>query len=180
MRRARTTLQRALTFDGLEADTILTGQLLLARIAFLLGELEQARTLAEKALEEARASELIWLQARAEYLLGQNLMISGQKESAATLFRRALSTFADTGMRLEHARAAQTYAEALLQTSKEAATREQALRYLQEARQTFQQCGAALDLQLAERLLSSLRDGRGEGKAPSARAGAAFTESGAG
>lgn len=177
--RARTTLQRALTFDGLEADTVLNGQLFLAKIALLLGELENAHDLATKALEEALSSELVWLQARAEYLLGQTLMITGQKDTAETLFRQALTTFASTGMRLEHARASQAYAESLLQTSRDAATREQALRYLQEARQTFEECGAALDLQMVERVLNSPELAR-DATAPGARAGAPFTESGTG
>lgn len=178
--RARTTLQHALTFDGLEADTVLNGQLLLAKIALLLGELENAHDLATKALEEACSSELVWLQARAEYLLGQTLMITGQKDTAETLFHQALATFADTGMRLEHARASQAYAETLLQTSKDAATREQALRYLQEARQAFEECGAALDLQMVEQVLASMKDGGSEVAAPGARADATFTELGAG
>ncbi|HEY1348671.1 MAG TPA: DUF6788 family protein [Ktedonobacteraceae bacterium] len=177
--KARTTLQRALTFDGLEADTILNGQLLLARISLLLDEMETAHDLATKVLEEARSSELVWLQARAEYQLGQTLMLTGQKAAAESLFHRALATFANTGMRLEHARASHAYAEMLLRTSKDSTMREQALCSLQEAHQVFQQCGATLDLQIAEYLLSSPAFVQ-RASASDTGAGITFTESGSG
>jgi len=45
LRRARQTLQRALTYDGLETDMILSGQLMLARIALLLDERATAEEL---------------------------------------------------------------------------------------------------------------------------------------
>jgi DNA-binding SARP family transcriptional activator len=177
--RARTTLHHALLFDGLEADTVLNGRLLLARIALLLGETESAQDLAAKALEEARSSELIWLQARAEYQLGQILMITGQKETAEALFHHAFTTFAGTGMRLEHARASQAYAETLLQISKKTLARERALHYLQEARQTFQECSAVLDLQVVEHLLGSPVLAQDMSAYP-AKDSVTFTESGAG
>lgn len=170
--RARAILQRALAFDGLEADTILNSRLLLARISLLLDEMENAHDLATKALEEAHTSELVWLQARAEYQLGQTLMLAGQKETAESLFQSALTTFTNTGMRLEHARASQAYAETLLQTSKDSLTRDRALRSLQEAQQVFQECGAALDLQVIEYLLNS------SARMQSTGVGATFTESG--
>ena len=155
--RARTTLRRALTFDGLEADTLLEGQLLLARIALLLGERENARELAMKALEQARASELVWLQARAQCLLGQALMAGErqeEREEAESYFRQALAIFARTGMRLEYARAALARASALLQISNASAPREQALEDVRAARQTFADCHAALDLRTADQLLA--------------------------
>jgi len=176
--RARITLQHALMFDGLEADAVLSGRLLLAKIALLLGEMENAHDLAAGALEEARSSELVWLQARAEYQLGQTLMMAGQQETAEALFRRSFTTFTGTGMRLEHAHASQAYAETLLHISQKAPAREHALYYLQEARQTFQECGAALDLQVVERLLNSPLLAQG---VSASRTGgkATFTESGA-
>ena len=108
---------RALTFDGLETDTMLNGQLLLARIALLLGETKKAYDLASKALADALASDLVWLQARAQCLLAQAMMALGQKESAEALFHQALTTFANTGMRLEHARTSQVYGVSLLECS---------------------------------------------------------------
>ncbi|HEX7737890.1 MAG TPA: tetratricopeptide repeat protein, partial [Ktedonobacteraceae bacterium] len=95
--RAQYTLHRALTFDGLEADTVLNGQLLLTRIALLLSETENAHKQAEKALEDATTSELVWLQARAQGLLGEILMTSSQPRAAETYFQQALTTFTNTG-----------------------------------------------------------------------------------
>jgi DNA-binding SARP family transcriptional activator len=155
LRRARGTLERALTFEGLEADTVLNGRLLLARIALLLGEAEQARELASRVLDEATASELVWLRARAQALLGEILAALGEQEQAREYFQHALTTFAATGMRLEHARASQDCANALLRASSDRASREQALDYLNEARQVFQECHAALDLRSVERLLAA-------------------------
>ena len=51
--RARTTLQHALTFDGLESDTTLHGQLLLAKIFLMLGETEKASESSKKSIRRS-------------------------------------------------------------------------------------------------------------------------------
>ncbi len=154
--RTRNTLQRALTFNGLEADTILNGQLLLAKIALSLGETGKAQILVTRALEDRHASELVWLQARAQDLQGQISIASGQLNAAEPYFRRALATFESTGMRLEYARTLQNHGTSLLEYSYNPATHEQAISCLQEAHQIFQDCQASLDLQNIERILASL------------------------
>ncbi len=115
-----------------------------------MGELEQARELAASALAEARAGELVWLQARAQCLLGQVFTATGEQSRAESCFLQALASFANTNMRLEHARALQAYSLALLQGSNAPAARQSAHEYLQEAAQVFAECHAALDLQSVE------------------------------
>lgn len=148
--RARAALTRAVASGGLEADSILDAQLHLARIALLLGEPEQARELAASALDEARAGELVWLQARAQLHLGQIFTATGEQSRAESCFLQALASFANTNMRLEHARSLQAYSLALLQGSGASAARQSAQEYLQEAAQVFAECRAALDLQSVE------------------------------
>ncbi len=54
----------------MEAETRNEGQLALAQVALLSGDLAEARVQVRQALEEARKSELMWLVARAQQLLG--------------------------------------------------------------------------------------------------------------
>jgi tetratricopeptide (TPR) repeat protein len=154
--RAKNTLLHALTFDGLESDMILNGRLLLAKIALLLGKTDEAFDLTNKALNEARASDLVWIQASAQSLLGQILMITGQNSVAEDYFHQALTIFSSTGMRLEYARTLQVYSISLLENSKELMVYEQTMSYLKEARHIFQECQATLDLKETESKLSSL------------------------
>jgi tetratricopeptide (TPR) repeat protein len=177
---AKHALDRALTYEGLEAETKIDAYLALAEIALLSKDTHVAFQRSSQALKESQMCELIWLIGNSHCLLGRVSAFEGKQTTANEYFQQALSVFKNITMNLEYARTLYAYAEIFLQTSKDAATREQARRYLQEARQTFQECGAALDLQLAERVLNSLKGGRGEGTEPGARAGAAFTESGAG
>ena len=154
--RAQTTIERALTFNGLEADAVLQGQLLLTRIALLRDQVGTAYSLAAQTCDNAFASDFVWLQAASQCLLAQTTMALGKQETAEELFHQALTTLANLGMKLEYARTLHVYATSLLEYTNESATREQALVYLREARQTFQKCSVALDLQRVECLLASL------------------------
>lgn len=149
---ARNTLLHALHFEGLEVDTVLQGKLLLSNIALLLGEVEGAYELAGKALDEARSSELVWLEAQAQCLLGRVLACQNQQTEAFQQFQQALAIFKRTGMRLEYARTLQAYNEILLSSSADPVTREQALTALGEARQIFEECHASLDLRSVDAL----------------------------
>jgi tetratricopeptide (TPR) repeat protein len=88
-------------------------------------------------------------------LLGAILAARGQPEEASTYFEQALQFFRDRGMRLEWARALQSYGASLLQLDalKEKAY-QRGLSYLREARQAFQDCHAALELEGVERTLT--------------------------
>jgi tetratricopeptide (TPR) repeat protein len=152
---AKITVQRALAFEGLEAEMKTEGQIVLAQISLVLGEVEAAQQQLEDLLEEASRYELIWLVARAQRLLGTILAARGQPEEASSYFEQALQFFRDSGMRLECARALQSYGASLMPHGvlKEDAY-QRGLSYLREARQTFQDCHAVLDLKVVERTLT--------------------------
>jgi tetratricopeptide (TPR) repeat protein len=156
--RARASLQHALTLRGLEAETRTEGQLVLAQVSLLLGELETAWQQATATLEEAMHYELLWLAARSHRLLGDILATKGQQEQAIAYFTRAIQVFYDSGMRLEHARTLQSYGQALIRFHKVGeATYRQGLSYLQEAQQIFEECNAIIDLKGVKLLLSENR-----------------------
>jgi tetratricopeptide (TPR) repeat protein len=69
LRLARTSLERALALQGLEAETRTRGHLGLAQISLSLGEIEIARQQVLQAMEEARSYELMNLVAQCERLL---------------------------------------------------------------------------------------------------------------
>jgi tetratricopeptide (TPR) repeat protein len=107
--RAHISLQRALTFDRLEAETRNRGQLLSAQVSLLLGDAEAAQVQALHALKKARQHELTWLVARAQHLLGTILAAQGQQKQASEYFEQAIQAFRKYGMRLELARTLQSY-----------------------------------------------------------------------
>ncbi|GAC1350267.1 MAG: hypothetical protein NVSMB27_31150 [Ktedonobacteraceae bacterium] len=107
--RARVSLQRALTFDRLEAETRNRGQLLSAQVSLLLGDTEAAQVQAIHALKKARQHELTWLVARAQHLLGTIFAAQGKQEQASEYFEQALHAFRKYGMRLELARTLKSY-----------------------------------------------------------------------
>ncbi len=144
--RANKTLQRALTFERLEAEARNRGQLASAQVNFLQGDTQNALVQAQHALEKARQHELTWLVARSHHLLGNILVAQGQQQDAYQHFEQALQIFRTCTMRLETARTLQSYALALLQENDEKETsHQQALRYLQEALQICSECHAELD-----------------------------------
>jgi len=155
LRSARTNLQRALTFEGIEVETRTEGQLTLAQVSLLEGEPKIAQRQAIQAMHEAGRYELTWLFARSQHILGSILAAQGQQEQAEGYFELAIQTFRDSGMRLEWARTLQSYGMTLLeQDSTGDASYEQGLTYLQDARQVFQECNATFDLQMVERILA--------------------------
>ena len=154
LRRAGSTLQRALSLEGLEAETRTEGQLALAQVSLLLGENEIAQRQAIQAMEDARRYEQTWLLACAQRLMGSILTTMGQQEQADKYFEQALETFHSCGMRLEWARTLQSYGVVLLeQHSTGESSYEQGLKYLRNANQAFRECNAILDLQVIERIL---------------------------
>lgn len=156
LQRARTSLQRALALEGLEAETRTEGQLALAQASLLLGEIDTAQQQAQQAMEEAAGYEQTWLLARALRFLGSILAVRGQMEQAEIYFKQALEILQKCDMRLEWARALQGYGETLLQrTSTGNIEHQQGLQCLQEAHQALHSCNAALDLQIVEHMLST-------------------------
>jgi DNA-binding SARP family transcriptional activator len=160
LNRAKTSLRRALVLEGLEAETHTEGQLALAHASFLSGETDSAQQHILRVIEEAERHEQIWLLACAKRLMGSILSTQGEFVSADACFAQALDTFRQRGMRLEEARTLRSFGEALLQRTSEDGQAErhaEALRYLQEARQLFEACHAALDLAILKHIDLSTR-----------------------
>ncbi|MBV9690423.1 MAG: tetratricopeptide repeat protein, partial [Ktedonobacteraceae bacterium] len=156
LKRARSTLQRALGLQELEAETRTKGQLLLAQVEQLMDNAELAQQQAMHTLEQAQGFELAALAARAQRLLGIIYAVRGNQGEAKQQFEQALQMFRKSGMRLDHARTLQQYGMFLIrQDGVEGKEYQRGLGYLQEARQMFKECNASLDLQLVERELSN-------------------------
>ena len=68
--RADRTLRHVLTFEGLEAEARAEGQLAMAHVSLLLGNVEDALQQAEIVLTKAQTHELVWLVERAKELIG--------------------------------------------------------------------------------------------------------------
>ena len=69
LKRARSTLQRALVLQGLEVETRVRCQLALAEVLLLMGQNESAREEATRALEEAHRFELEAMMKECQQLL---------------------------------------------------------------------------------------------------------------
>ena len=155
--RGQRTLQRALRIEGMEADTRVEAQLLLAHVLFLLGNDVAAKKLANSVLEEADSHDMVWLLARAHRLLGDILTQQARFSPARKNYQQARSLFNDCDMKLEHARTVHHYGLLFLrlpatnEANKDEQHRQRGLSYLRSARETFIRCGATLDVQLVER-----------------------------
>ncbi len=155
LRRARISLKRALILEGLEAETRTEGQLALAKVALLLGEIDEAQQQVAQAMNEAQRYEQTWLLACTQQLIGNILTIQAHYEQAETYFMQSLEALKKCGMRLQWARTLQSFGLTLLeQHSKGETNYEKGLNYLQDAYQTFQECNAIQDLEAIERILA--------------------------
>ena len=155
LQQAKVSLIRGLAIEGLEAETRTEGLLELAQASFLLGEIDAAQQQTYRALEEAKRYEQTWLLACIQRLLGTILAVQHQHKEANKLFTQSLEILQERGMRLEYARTLYSFGEATLRNvHSNNEDCEQAIVHLQEARQVFDECGAALDLKLAELILT--------------------------
>jgi DNA-binding SARP family transcriptional activator len=154
LKRARICLLRSLTLEGMEAETKTDGQLALAQVSLLLGEIDTAQQQAMQVMEESRQYDQTWLLASAQRLMGSILTATGQQEQAMEYYEHAMEKFHSCGMRLEWARTLQRYGVALLERPNAGDSNdEQGLKYLHNASQAFQECNAVLDLHMIERVL---------------------------
>ena len=99
--RAAATIRRALGLPGLEVEDGVEAHLVLAEIAWLLGELPTAHEEIERTLEEAARYELRWLYARASELAGVILATLGEQRRAVQRFEQALEVFCGQQMDTE-------------------------------------------------------------------------------
>ena len=150
--RAKTTLERVLVLDeGLEAETKIEGQLVLADVLLLLGDIDAAEDYATRTLKESHQYELYWGSARCQRLLGSIFSERGRIQQAEQYFEQAIEIFRKCGMRLEYARTLHSYGVTLLEhTNVDQKNYQQGLSFLREARQVFHECGATLDLDYVE------------------------------
>jgi tetratricopeptide (TPR) repeat protein len=171
--RAKSTLQRAISLDGLEAETIIDGKFLLAKVHYLLHDLETAQHMAQETMAEAQTHETTRIIGRAQHLLGSIMADQGHIDQANEYFERALQIFHERQLRLDYARTMYTYGSILLQSTiperkdksrkvqfEDQSTRDKqyqkGVHYLQEARNIFVACQAAIDITLVEQLLVEL------------------------
>jgi DNA-binding SARP family transcriptional activator/tetratricopeptide (TPR) repeat protein len=161
LRRATSTLQRATSLEGLEAEPMIGGKLLLATAYLLLNDLETAKQLTEQTMAEAQQHETTRAIGRAHRLLGRILTAQGLYKEAIAHYAQAVQIFQDRELRLDYARTLHGYGIALAQwsTSKDTyanshwnadqETRDKAcqqgLDYLQEAHAIFVDCQASVD-----------------------------------
>ncbi len=169
LRQVTSTLQRATSLEGLEAEPMIGGKLLLATAYFLLNDLETARQLTEQTLAEAQQHETTRAIGRAHRLLGRILTAQGQYEEAIAHYTQAMQIFQDRELRLDYARTVHGYGTALAQwsTSQDTSSstrwnadqeaRDKAyqlgLGYLHEAHAIFVDCQASVDRIWVERIL---------------------------
>ena len=165
---AKAAIERALRLTGIDTETECTGQVVLTAIYYHLGDLDQARQQAIKALEETRLSEMVHLIGRAQQLLGEIQAARGLEKEADAAFEQALHTFKEHDLRLDYARALYRYGNSLLARSLHVKSGHSASSLsntsltrtgpecLREARDIFAACQANLDLQWTEYILTDL------------------------
>ncbi len=153
---AKRALKRALSLEALEVEALTEGQLVLASVYFMLGDVETARQKALQTREAAGEHELTRVLARSHRLLGRILAAQGDYELADRYFEQAIAVFREYEMRLDYARSLHGYGVTLMQRSgpgNEAYSR--GLTYLSEAREVFANCKATIDLRWVEWILAT-------------------------
>ncbi len=156
--RAMSTLQRAVVVEGLETELVVEGQLILASIYFLLGDMERAKQETVHTLEEAERYELTRMLARSYRLLGRILAVCGEYTQANAYFDRALQIFRECEFRLDYARALHGYGVTLIERRAPGDVQfGKGLAYLHQARDIFADCHANIDLEWVEHVLANYR-----------------------
>ena len=156
--RAKSTIQRALSVEGLETELVIEGQLILANTHFLLGDLARAKQEAVQTMEEAKQYELTRMLARSYRLLGRVLAAQGNYTEADACFEQALQVFRDCELHLDYARTLYGYGVTLLERETYGEMQlNTGLTYLHEARAIFANSHAAIDLELVDHILASYK-----------------------
>ena len=165
LRRAKSTLQRAISQADVEIETIIDCKLLLATVSFLNNDLVTAKKIALQTLQEAQQQETTRVIGRAQRLLGRILAEQGNYDEATTYFEQAIRIFREQELRLDYARALHGYGRALLQRSIGTETsdtsnertifHQRGLAYLHEARSLFNASHATIDFSWVDLVLSS-------------------------
>ncbi|GAC1617632.1 MAG: hypothetical protein NVS4B11_06980 [Ktedonobacteraceae bacterium] len=170
LHRAKSTLQRAISQEDVEIETIIDCKLLLATVYFLHDDLLTARQIALQTLQEAQKQETIRVIGRAQHLLGRIFAGQGNYDEADTYFEQAIQTFREQELRLDYARALHSYGVTFVQrnlTTSEVKENfsqkgepsydlyQRGLDYLHEARAIFNASHATIDFSWADLVLSN-------------------------
>lgn len=151
--RAKTTLQKIITLEGLEIENIIDSKHLLALDHFLLGDLDTALEIAQQTLKEALRYETPRIIGRAYRLLGRILGAQKQPPQASYYFQQAIHICQEHGLRLDHGRSLYNYGLLLLNQSEQTRLTSPGLDYLKDASHLFRECHAALDLAATEQYI---------------------------
>ncbi len=139
--RAKSTLQRAISQEDVEIETVIDCKLLLATISFLQNDLVTAQQIAMQTLQEAQKQETIRVIGRAQRLLGRILSGLGKYDEADTYFEQAIQIFREQELRLDYARALHGYGLSLVQRNFTVEKTHHALSAEQEKQSIFHQRG---------------------------------------
>ena len=163
--RAKSTLQHAISQEGVEIETIIDCKLLLATVSFLSNDLLKAKKIALQTLQEAQKQETMRVIGRAQRLLGRILAELGNYAEADMYFEQAIQIFREQELRLDYARALHGYGLTLVQrgmivdtsnTPEERARfHQRGLAYLHEARAIFNASHATIDFTWVNLVISS-------------------------
>ena len=149
-------MQQAIEVEGLETELVVEGQVILAGIYFLLGDLETAQQEVTHSMEEARRHELTRMLARSQCLLGSILAAQERYDEADGYFEQALEIFREHELRLDYARALHGYGETLLKRSAPGTyLHRNGLTTLHKAQTIFAECHAAIDLEWVKQSLAN-------------------------
>jgi len=149
---AGSAVQHTLSCSNVDIEVRTEAQFIMAHVSLLLGNEEEAWQQAMQMLESARQYEFTWLVARTTRLLACILVVRGRYQDAGLHFEQAMQLFRICGMDLEYARTLQLYGTMLLhREATDQASCQRGMNYLYEAHRLFEECHAALDLQVIER-----------------------------
>jgi predicted ATPase/DNA-binding SARP family transcriptional activator len=148
-------IRRALSLEGLGAETVAEARLALASTLYLQGEIDSAFQVTMQALHESEQHELMRITAQAQRLLSRIMAAKGRDQEADAYAEQALAMFSQHGMRLDYARALYGHGVTLLRRGKPGSEEHlRGLGNLREAREMFAECGASIDQGWVERILS--------------------------
>ena len=167
--RAKSTLQRAISQEDVEIETIIDCKLLLATVHFLRDDLATAERIVVQTLREAQEQETIRVIGRAQRLLGRILAGQGRYHEADAYFEQAVQIFRKQGLRVDYARTLHGYGVTLVQRSpgisevthtisneaQQSSTYQHGIEYLREARAIFNTSHATIDFSWVDLVLSN-------------------------
>ena len=163
LQRAKSTLQRAISQEEIEKESVIDCKLLLATVYYLLDQLPTAQTIALQTMQEAQSQETSRAIGRTQRLLGRIFATQHRHAEADAFFEQALTLFQQQGFRLDYARTLHSYGLTLVQRSQsqeyadeQRASGHRGMQYLYQARDLFADAHASIDLALIELTIAEM------------------------